>query len=340
MSAKRRRLTTQEYVEGVIAGKRMILARAITLVESNHPAHRAQAQEVLRALLTHTGKAHRIGISGVPGVGKSTFIERFGLDLLQAGHKVAVLAIDPTSAVKGGSILGDKTRMTQLSQEPHAFIRPSPTQGNLGGVHRKTRETMLLCEAAGFDIILVETVGVGQSEITVSQMVDTYLVLMLAGAGDELQGIKKGILEVADVIAINKADGDNEQAAKRARMEYLRAIKLVRHAQRSEWQTPVLTCSGLRGKGLDQVWEILQAHRAALSEAGLFEQRRRKQRLLWMWSLIEQELMQQFREHEAVKAQLEHSEASVLSGRLPPTLAAQELLQAFGLSVDTSSNPN
>jgi LAO/AO transport system kinase len=329
MTARRKRLTVEDYVQGVLANERTILARAITLIESNHPLHQEQAQDVLQQLLPHTGKSHRIGITGVPGVGKSTFIERLGQTVLNEGHKLAVLAVDPTSAVKGGSILGDKTRMQTLSRDERAFIRPSPTQGNLGGVHRKTRETMLLCEAAGYDIVLIETVGVGQSEIAVSRMVDTYLVLMLAGAGDELQGIKKGILEVADIIAINKADGDNALQAKRARQEYRRALQLVKRHQNDGWKTQVLTCSGLHGEGVQEVWDTLQQHLAACEASGTFDKQRQTQRLDWMWNLLREELMRQFKQDERVAALLPQMEADVISDALPPTKAAIQLLELF-----------
>lgn len=332
MTARRRKLTIDEHVQGVLDRDRMILARTITLIESNHPEHRQKAQHVLRALLPHTGRSHRIGITGVPGVGKSTFIESLGQFLLEREHRVAVLAVDPTSSIKGGSILGDKTRMQRLAQDTRAFIRPSPSQGNLGGVHRKTRETMLLCEAAGFDVLLVETVGVGQSETTVADMVDSFLVLMLAGAGDELQGIKKGILEVADIITINKADGDNALAAKRARLEYHRALQLVRYSQRDEWKTHVLTCSGLYNEGIQEVWDTLCAHQAAMQDSGGWDTRRQAQRTIWMWSLIEQELMLRFREHPHTQSKLAAFETAVQKGTMPPTLAAEELLNAFAAS--------
>jgi len=325
---KRRQLSTEDYVQGVLSGNRMILGRAISLVESNASSHRAKAQEVLTSLMPHTGKSHRIGITGVPGVGKSTFIERFGMELLEKGHRVAVLAVDPSSSVKGGSILGDKTRMSRLAADERAFIRPSPTQGSLGGVHRKTRETLLLCEAAGFDIILVETVGVGQSETLVSEMVDTYLVLMLAGAGDELQGIKKGILEVADILAINKADGNNALHAKRARSEYKGALRFM-NATFEAWKTPVLTCSGLEGNGLKELWEQIQLHRQTLEEHGEFSRKRQKQRLKWTWDLVEQELLDRLRNHPEITKQLPQLESDVLQGVLPPTLAAQTILDSF-----------
>jgi LAO/AO transport system kinase len=250
---RRRELSVDDYVQGILSGNRAVLARAITLVESNSAAHQELAQQVLIEVLPHTGKAHRVGITGVPGVGKSTFIETLGTQLTNTGSKVAVLAVDPSSGISGGSILGDKTRMSKLSVDPNAFIRPSPTSGSLGGVNRKTRETSLLCEAAGFDVILIETVGVGQSETVVAEMVDFFLVLMLAGAGDELQGIKRGILELADMVAINKADGANETQARVARSEYASAIRYLKPVSQ-DWAPPVLTCCGLNGLGLPELW--------------------------------------------------------------------------------------
>lgn len=331
---RRQRVSTEEFVQGILAGNRMVLARAITLIESNHPEHRHKAQAVLQGILLHTGRSHRIGITGVPGVGKSTFIESLGIRLIEQGHRVAVLAIDPSSSVRGGSILGDKTRMTQLSTHTQAFVRPSPSQGNLGGVHRKTREVMLLCEAAGYDVLLVETVGVGQSEIAVADMVDSFLVLMLAGAGDELQGIKKGILEVADVIAINKADGDNATQAKRAQQEYNRALHFV--SPRSLWTTPVLTCSAVEGSGVEEVWHTLQQHRQSLEEQGEFSRKRQQQRLAWLWSVVEQELFHHFKQHPDVAILIPALEQEILAGQLSPTLAAERLLRAFGLKYDTT----
>jgi LAO/AO transport system kinase len=323
----RRKLTEDDYVEGVLAGDRAVLARAITLVESNRRAHQLTAQRVLQRLLPHTGRAARVGLTGVPGVGKSTFIEGLGMDLLGRGHRLAVLAIDPTSSVRGGSILGDKTRMARLSADPRAFIRPSPTRGSLGGVHRKTREAMLLCEAAGFDVVLVETVGVGQSETSVADMVDTFLVLMLPGAGDELQGIKKGILEVADVLAVNKADGAPARAED-ARRAYKRALHLTRRPD-GWWDPPVLTCSGLTGERVPEVWDAVLAHREAASAHGELERRRQAQRLGWMWSIVEGELLDRMRAHEQVVATRQEWERRVLAGERTPTQGALALLDAF-----------
>ena len=280
----KRRVTLDaiEYVDGVIAGDRTILARAITLVESTAPEHEALAQDVLLRLLPKTGKSMRVGISGVPGVGKSTFIETFGMNLLEEGHRVAVLAIDPTSSRTGGSILGDKTRMERLSMDTRAFIRPSPTAGSLGGVARRTREAMLLCEAAGFDVILVETVGVGQSETAVARMVDFFLVLMLAGAGDELQGIKRGILELADAIAINKCDDEKPETVRRALGDYGAALRIVR-GEGGTWTPRVVRCSGLKGEGLDALWALVKEHRGAMESRGEFSSRRGSQAVAWTW---------------------------------------------------------
>lgn len=317
-----------ELADAVRAGDRRWLARAITLVESRLPQHRAQAAELLTALMPATGRADRVGLTGVPGVGKSTFIDQFGVNLTAAGHRVAVLAVDPTSQRTGGAILGDKTRMARLANDPAAFIRPSPAGGALGGVARRTRETILLCEAAGFDVVLVETVGVGQSETTVSQMVDVFVVLMLAGAGDELQGIKKGVLELADLVAVNKADGDNVRRARLAALDYRRALHLMTPAS-SAWTPPVLTCSAVENTGLDQIWQQVQAHRAALSATGERAERRRQQQLGWMWSLIGEALLEEFRGSAVVRARLGEVEAAVLSGELPAGAAADGLLAAF-----------
>ena len=325
---RRRVPSIDELVDGVRAGDRAMLGRAITLVESRRDDHRRRAQDLLARLLPHTGGAHRVGITGVPGVGKSTFVEAMGVRLADAGHRVAVLAVDPSSAVSGGSILGDKTRMQQLSVHPGAFVRPSPTAGSLGGVARRTRESMLVCEAAGYDIVLVETVGVGQSDTTVAGMVDMFVVLMLAGAGDELQGIKKGILEVADLIAINKADGDNVTAARRARREYESALHYVRPTSPS-WTPPVVTCSARTGDGLDDLWAQVQAHREALSATGELDAKRREQRVTWMWAMVEEGLMRRFRSHPDVAAALDAAEAGVRDGTTPATQAALHLLDAF-----------
>jgi LAO/AO transport system kinase len=302
----------------------MWLARAITLVESRNHAHRTQAAELLTLLMPDSGGADRVGLTGVPGVGKSTFIDQFGSNLTAAGHRVAVLAVDPSSSRTGGAILGDKTRMDRLSADPNAFIRPSPASGSLGGVARATRESILLCEAAGFDIVLVETVGVGQSETTVSEMVDIFVVLMLAGAGDELQGIKRGVLELADLIAVNKADGDNVERARLAAADYRRAIHLMTPAS-PNWTPPVLTCSALTDDGLPEIWEQIVAHRERLAATGERQERRQRQQIGWMWSLIGDRLLDEFRESVDV-AQVE---TAVLAGTLPPAVAADQLLAAF-----------
>ena len=327
---RRRELSVDDYVAGVRAGDRAILGRAISLVESNARAHYELAQEVLTRLLPDTGGARRVGISGVPGVGKSTFIEALGKQLTGAGNKVAVLAVDPTSGRTKGSILGDKTRMTLLAQDRDAFIRPSPSSGSLGGVGRKTRETILLCEAAGFDTVLVETVGVGQSETMVAEMVDFYLVLMLAGAGDELQGIKRGILELADLIAVNKADGENEKLAERARREYQSALALM-HGHHEVWKVPVVTCSAITHKGLRELWGHVERHRAESEQNGSHAARRKQQQLRWMWQMVESELLSALREHPAVKSALPSLEAGVRDGSVTATRAADRLLSEFGV---------
>jgi len=327
---KRRELSAANYVGGVLAGDRAILGRAISLVESNARVHYELAQQVLTQLLPHTGKAQRVGISGVPGVGKSTFIEALGTFLTRRQHKVAVLAVDPSSERTRGSILGDKTRMVNLSQDQRAFIRPSPSSGSLGGVGRKTRETMLLCEAAGFDIVLVETVGVGQSETMVADMVDFYLVLMLAGAGDELQGIKRGILELADMVAVNKADGGNEKPAERARREYEGALHLMR-GRSDGWTAPVVKCSGQSGLGLEELWGHIDRHRNETQASGQLAKQRQDQLLRWMWQMVENELFDTLKNHPAVKAVVPDLEEKVHAGQLTATLAAQGILQSFGI---------
>jgi LAO/AO transport system kinase len=316
-----------ELTDGVLAGDRRSIARAITLVESRRADHRERAQELLVELLPHAGGAQRVGISGVPGVGKSTFIDQLGVDLTAAGHRVAVLAVDPSSARSGGSILGDKTRMARLSVDPHAFIRPSPTAGTLGGVAQATRESMVVVEAAGHDVVLVETVGVGQSEVTVAEMVDTFLFLTLARTGDSLQGIKRGILEIADVIAVNKADGPAAGDARTAARELAGAIRMLRGA--SEWDVPVLTCAGLTGEGLTEVWAQVVAHTDQLRASGEFDRRRSTQQVRWTWQLVRDGLESRLREHPAVRASAPELEARVLAGELTPALAARELLTTF-----------
>lgn len=330
---RRPRLTAADHVAGVRAGDRAILGRTITLVESRHPRHQDLAQEVLGALLPFTGGARRVGISGVPGAGKSTFIEALGSRLLDRGHRVAVLAVDPSSRLSGGSILGDKTRMTRLSTDPGAFVRPSPTAGSLGGVARKTRETILVCEAAGYDVVLVETVGVGQSEVLVADMVDVFLVLMLANAGDELQGIKRGILELADLVAVNKADGENRPAALRAQAETEAALRYM-PALTPGWRTEVHAVSAATGDGLDRLWERVLEFFRVVTENRALAARREQQRLRWMWSLVEERLVSALREHPDVSRRIPALEADVLAGRATPTRAAWEILRAFGLHED------
>ncbi|RSM54231.1 methylmalonyl Co-A mutase-associated GTPase MeaB [Amycolatopsis sp. WAC 01376] len=323
-----RKIDVGALAKGVLAGDRGLLSRAITLVESNREDHRAQAQELLVELLPHAGGARRVGITGVPGVGKSTFIDQLGTDLTEAGHKVAVLAVDPSSTRTGGSILGDKTRMARLAVDPKAFIRPSPTSGTLGGVARATRETIVLMEAAGYDIVLVETVGVGQSEVTVANMVDHFLFLTLARTGDQLQGIKKGVLELADVIAVNKADGDHERDAKRAARELAGALRMI-YGRDAEWTPPVLTCSALTDVGLDEVWAEIGRHRDVLTASGELDARRRRQQVDWTWSMVREQLLGRLAAHPDVRAVVPDVERAVRDGELTPTLAAQRILEAF-----------
>jgi len=317
-----------KIISGINAGKLRALAKGITLIESRKAEHIQQATQVLEALLPHTGNALRIGISRVPGVGKSTFIEAFGLHLLQQGFKVAVLAVDPSSQISGGSILGDKTRMEQLAREENAFIRPSPAGETLGGVARKTRETMLLCEAAGYDIIIVETVGVGQSEIAVAAMVDVFVLMQLAGAGDELQGIKKGVMEIADAIVINKADGNNKPAAELARQQYVNALHIMR-PKSSNWTVPVLTCSALKNIGIDTIWKTLEEYRTCMRTSGEFEEKRRQQARDWMWTLLQDELKELFIRDKNVAPLLPQVELSVIEGRTTPGAASRRLLERF-----------
>ncbi|WP_310620803.1 methylmalonyl Co-A mutase-associated GTPase MeaB [Flexibacterium corallicola] len=318
----------KELATLIIEGNRSALARAITLVESKNPHHRKQAEELLSLLMGNSGKALRIGITGVPGVGKSTTIDSFGSNLTAAGYKIAVLAVDPSSTRKGGSILGDKTRMSQLAHDKNAYIRPSPSSGTLGGVAAKTRETMLLCEAAGFDIILVETVGIGQSEITVAQMVDLFLVLMLPGAGDELQGIKKGVLEVADLIAINKADGEGDVRARKAASEYRAALNIL--APRSKnWSPPVLTISGLNNLRLNELWSEILRFQETMKATGEWDQRRSEQQVAWMWSLLQDNLISTFKENQNVRDLLPNLEESVRHGHVPASAAASQLTDVF-----------
>nr|WP_240689124.1 methylmalonyl Co-A mutase-associated GTPase MeaB [Ammoniphilus sp. YIM 78166] len=325
---RRRRLTTEEYVQGVIAQNRTVLAQTITLVESNASLHRDQAQEVLTKLLPHTGNSIRIGITGVPGAGKSTFIESFGTYLCSQGHRVAVLAVDPSSSVTRGSILGDKTRMEQLSRNPHAFVRPSPAGTTLGGVARKTRETMLVCEAAGFDVILVETVGVGQSEITVRSMVDFFLLLQITGAGDELQGMKKGVMELADAILINKADGDNRQRALNAQVEFNRILHFLKPATEG-WETKAYICSALTGEGIQEVWSLIDSFRQTTVAGGGFGLRRQRQSLAWMHTMIQDYLQSSFFNDKNVKEVLPIMEQAVSLGQISVSQAVDQLIKTY-----------
>jgi LAO/AO transport system kinase len=324
----RREVDVSAYAKGVLAADRGTLSKAITLVESRRPDHRALAQQLLVELLPHAGGAHRVGITGVPGAGKSTFIDHLGSTLTESGHRVAVLAVDPSSSRTGGSILGDKTRMARLAVDPAAFIRPSPTSGTLGGVTRATRETIVLMEAAGYDVVLVETVGVGQSEISVANMVDCFLLLTLARTGDQLQGIKKGVLELADVIAVNKADGDHEVPARKAARELSGALRLLRTAD-ARWTPPVLTCSGLTGAGLDTVWEQVRRHHATLAESGELAEKRRRQQVDWTWTMVRDTLLTRLHEHPGVRALAPDLEREVADGTLTPTLAAERILEVF-----------
>jgi len=306
------------------AGDRAGLARAITLIESRRSDHQAAARELVQTLLPATGKAIRVGITGSPGVGKSTTIDALGSFLIEGGHKVAVLAVDPTSARTGGSILGDKTRMARLAASDSAYIRPSPSSGTLGGVAAKTREAMLLCEAAGFDVILVETVGIGQSETAVSDMTDFFLALMLPGAGDELQGIKKGLVELADMIAINKADGDNIKRANLAAADYRSALHILQ--PRSEhWQPPVVTYSALTGAGIAGLWQKIVDHRNAMTASGDFAARRRQQQVKWMWSMLEQRVLARLRADTSTRARVKKTAAEVAAGHLTPALGAEQI---------------
>lgn len=330
-SGWRRRLSVEQYVAGVLAGERGVLSRAITLVESRKATDQPLAQALMAQLLPHTGRSIRVGITGVPGVGKSTFIEALGMQLLGQGHRVAVLAVDPSSSLTGGSILGDKTRMVRLSLAERAYIRPSPSGLSLGGVARRTRETLLLCEAGGFDVILVETVGVGQSETVVADMVDFFLALMLPGAGDELQGIKKGLLELADAIVINKADGDNLSRARSACREYSAALHYLR-PRSPHWKPEALTCSALTGDGLKDVWSCILRHRQLMAEQGGLELLRQQQRQKWMWELIRERLLQTFRSHTGVQTLLPELEEAVRTERMTPDAAALRLLSCFGLA--------
>nr|WP_300144522.1 methylmalonyl Co-A mutase-associated GTPase MeaB [Propionicimonas sp.] len=325
---RRPRFDPHELAEQVLGGSRGGIARAITLVESSRPAHHAIAADLLRILRPHTGKATRVGITGVPGAGKSTFIDALGRRLIEQGHRIAVLAVDPTSAKTGGSILGDRTRMGELAQSDRAFIRPSPAGSHLGGVARTTRESMLVLEAAGYDVVLIETVGVGQSEVAVSGMVDTFLLIALARAGDQLQGIKRGILEMADVITVNKADGDNEGEARVTARELAIAMKLITSDPKAP-RPPVLTSSALTGRGLDEVWQAIIDHRAALEASGQLEARRARQQREWLWALVRGELEDALRTSVAVNAVRVRLEGQVEDGELSALEASDAILAAF-----------
>ncbi|MFF6883343.1 methylmalonyl Co-A mutase-associated GTPase MeaB [Streptomyces sp. NPDC012421] len=316
------------YEKGVREGKRALVARAITLVESTRPDHRVLAQELLTRLLPYGGRARRIGISGVPGVGKSTFIDAFGTMLTALGHRVAVLAVDPSSTRTGGSILGDKTRMERLAVDPAAFVRPSPSAGTLGGVAKATRESIVVMEAAGYDVVLVETVGVGQSETAVANMVDSFLLLTLARTGDQLQGIKKGVLELADVVAVNKADGPHTADARAAARELAGALRLM-HGREAVWTPPVLSCSARESSGLDEVWERLESHRSLLDTTGRLDARRREQQVDWAWTMVRDELLARLHAAPAVRALTPEVERRVRDGELTATLAAERILAAF-----------
>ena len=317
-----------DIADGVRAGNVRALAKAITLIESRNLDHSLAATTLLDELLPSTGNSIRIGISGVPGVGKSTFIEAFGMQLISQGHKVAVLAVDPSSQLSGGSILGDKTRMEELARETNAFIRPSPAGSTLGGVARKTRETMLACEAAGYDVIIVETVGVGQSEITVASMVDFFLLLQLSNAGDELQGIKRGVMEIADAIVINKAEGENRPRAELARQQYANSLHMLK-PKSLNWQVPAQLCSALHGEGIEEVWQTIEAFRTCMQQSGELEAKRKLQAGDWMWNLLMEDLKEMFLRDRKVEGLLEQVQAAVATGVTTPSAAAHRLLEAF-----------
>jgi LAO/AO transport system kinase len=329
----RRRRTSVDLVSlvhGIRAGDRSVIARAITLVESRRADHQKAAHDLLQQLLPLTGNAVRVGITGAPGVGKSSAIDALGTYLTEQGRKIAVLAVDPSSSRTGGSILADKTRMARLANDANAFIRPSPSSGTLGGVAGKTRESMLIAEAAGFDCVLVETMGTGQSEIAVADMTDFFLVLMLPGAGDELQGLKKGVVELADMIAVNKADGDNVKRAKAAAAQYRAALHIL--APRSaNWSPPVVTCSALTGEGIPELWAAVLDHRERMGKSGELEARRRMQQVKWMWAMLEERMFAQLRSSAALKTKLPQIEAAVAAGKMSPSLAVEEIAAALKL---------
>lgn len=328
MTPGHRQHTLEDMISGIESRDRAVLGQAITLLESRAPAHQAQAHELLSRLMSRTGNAIRVGVSGLPGAGKSTLIERLGLNLVNAGHRVAVLAVDPSSSLSGGSILGDKTRMAGLTAEVNAFIRPSPSAGTLGGVARRTRETMLLCEAAGYDVILIETTGVGQSETVVVEMVDFFLLILLTGGGDELQGIKRGVLEMADMIAINKADGPNADVAQKTAVQYKQALQFMRPRSKN-WRAPVITCSGQTGSGLDELWEKVEEHHEKLTGSGELADRRLRQGVRWMWQLVEDQVLDALQSDKAIASLAPDLEKQIREGRLAPPEAARQLLINF-----------
>jgi LAO/AO transport system kinase len=325
---KKATLSADAYVKGILDGNITVLSQAVTMVESSRKDHQEIAQEIILKCLPHSGKSVRIGITGVPGVGKSTFIESMGKYITSQGHKLAVLAIDPSSERSRGSILGDKTRMEELSADPNAYIRPSPSAGSLGGVARKTRETIVLCEAAGFDIIFIETVGVGQSETVVHSMVDFFLLLMLAGAGDELQGIKRGIMEMADAIAINKADGDNIARTEMARVQYMNALHLFPPAE-SGWTPPVLTCSAVKKNGIDLIWKTIGDYLSKVNENDYFQYKRNEQSKFWMYETINEQLKNNFYQNQQIKSIIPGFEKKVLEGEMSSFVAARQLLDFY-----------
>jgi LAO/AO transport system kinase len=330
MAARPMSLDLARLTRGIGAGERAVIARAITLIESGRADHRKAARRLVQNLLPRTGNAVRVGITGAPGVGKSTAIDALGSYLTAQGHKVAVLAVDPSSARTGGSILADKTRMARLSADPNAFVRPSPASGTLGGVAAKTRESMLICEAAGYDVVLVETIGTGQSETAVADMTDFFLVLMLPGAGDELQGLKKGVVELADMIAVNKADGDNVKRAKAAAAEYRAALHILT-PRSPDWTPPVVTCSALTGEGIAQLWTSVLDHRERVGKSGELAARRREQQVKWMWAMLEDRVFARLRSDAALKARLPKLEAAVAEGKMSPAMAVDEIAAALGM---------